>query len=145
MSAKGLLRNNRKYGDSKTITVELVSENDAIDIEVEFRYKVDPSESEGGYIYYHGGANLESTQISAFTFEGKQYSEITSDLIGYLDFPTKFKEKHLELVNRAQDETKQDPLSNIETELLVEEYFQFTFDSASDNIDVPSIDYPVTL
>jgi len=150
MLVKDLLeirRRNDYHGGpgSETSTIEMASDDDSIEIEVEFLFNVEETEYEGGYVFSQGGADLEETKIEPFTFEKKRYTEITPEIVGYLDFPMKFEKQHKALIDRAQDEDKKHPLTKKETEELVNDYLVYVFDNyVADKIEVPSKHYPMT-
>jgi hypothetical protein len=138
-------RQARGGSGSETSTIEMASDNDSIEIEVEFMFDVDPTEYEGNYVFSQGGVDLEDTKIEPFTFEKKRYTEITPEIVGYLEFPLKFDKQHKALIARAQDEDQKHPLTKKETDDLVNDYLVFVFDNyVADKIDVPTKHYPMT-
>src|ERR1035437_2446933 len=74
MHVRDLLENLGGKG-SETSTVELTSEDDSVEIEVEFMFDVEPTEYEGGYVSSQGGVDLEDTKIQPFSFEKKRYTD----------------------------------------------------------------------
>jgi hypothetical protein len=144
MHVRDLLENLGGKG-SETSTVELTSEDDSVEIEVEFMFDVEPTEYEGGYVSSQGGVDLEDTKIQPFSFEKKRYTEITPEIVGYLDFPVKFEKQNKALIDRAQDEEKKTPLTQKETRELVNDYLAYMFDNyVVDKIEIPSKRYPMT-
>lgn len=112
-----------------THTIELSSEDDYVEVEVEFEFTVEAPEYEDGYKSYPGGVDLDDATVQSFTFEKKRYTEITPEIVGYIEFPSKFEKAHKAEIDRAQDEEKKRPLSKKETDDLVNEYLQFVFDN----------------
>lgn len=140
-------REQRGGKGSKSSTIEMASDNDSIEIDVEYFYNVEPGESEGGYTYAEGGIDLEDTEIQPFTFEGKHYKEITPEVVGFLEFPPNFLKdsNNKALVARAQDEDKKHPLTKEETKKLVDRFLDYVFENyESDDIHVPTKNYPMT-
>jgi hypothetical protein len=148
MRVRDLLENRNRYrggSGSITKTIELASDNDSIEIDVEFLFDVKETEYEGNYVFSQGGVDLEETKIEPFTFEKKHYTEITPELVGYLNFSLKFEKKHKALIDRAQDEEQKHPLSKKEAKDLVDFYLDDYFDNyVKPEIEVPSRHYPMT-
>lgn len=76
-------------------TVELIdNENENEDgCEVTICYKVDvvPTEYEGPYVFYQGGAVCEEFTVDPFEFRGVKYKEMTEELLPFLVINSRFK------------------------------------------------------
>ena len=132
MLVRDLLEIRRKPSSGRgtaTHTIELSSENDSVEIDVDFEFTVEAPEYEDGYKSYPGGVDLDDASVQPFTFEKKRYTEITPELVGYIEFPAKFEKANKAKIDRAQDEEKKHPLSKKETDDLVNEYLNFVFDN----------------
>lgn len=129
-------RKPRSGRGSTTHNIEMSSEQDDVKIEVEYEFNVEPPEYEDGFKSMDGAVELEDAQITPFTFEKKRYTEITPEIVGYLEFPTKFEKLHKALIDRAQDDEKKKPLTKQETDKLVKEYLNFVFDNYVNVFDI---------
>ena len=124
-------RKPRGGSGSTTHSIDMASDDDSIEIEVKFDFDVEPPEYEDGYKVHGESITLEDTKVEPFTFEKKRYTEITPEIVGYLDFPPKFEKLpgNKALIARAQDEDKKHPLTKKECDDLVNEYLSFVFDN----------------
>lgn len=130
----------KRYSDgSVEIYLELSSEDDSAEVEVECEYDVEPTEYEGPYVSYQGGASITDAKIKPFDFMGKKHTDITPDLIQYLETTKAVEKKHKEVLDKAREghvpsKKEADDIVND----LIDEMFE------KEEIDIPSKHYPMT-
>ena len=112
MLVRDLLEKHDNRGGPGTIngTIELMSDDDSIEIDIEYNFDASAPEYEDGHLFYSGGFELNSAKVSPFTFEKKRYTKITPELVGNLDIPSKFEkkcpQKIKDYIKRGQDEAQ---------------------------------------
>lgn len=125
-------------------TIEIMSEDESVEVDVEFYFDVEPTEYEGNYTFYQGGVNLEDAKIKPFKFQGKQHTDVTPDLVKYLALPVKLEQKYKSLYDKMYD--KDDPYTptKAEADKVINDLLDHTWDQVQDGIEVPSKHYPMS-
>lgn len=130
----------KRYSDGAVdITLELSSDDDSCEVTVECEYDVEPTEYEGGYVFYQGGADLTDAKIKPFEFMGKKYTDITPELVQYLETSRAIEKDHKAVLDKARDghipsKKEADDIVNA----MIDEAFE------REEIDIPSKHYPMT-
>lgn len=142
MKIQDLLEGRRYSSDGTTeITLELSSENDSVEVTVECEYDIEPTEYEGSYVFWRGGASLTNTKILPFEFMGKKHTDIGPELIQYLETSKEVEKKFKSVLDKARD--GHEPTAK-EAKDIVDMMIDEAFERAAEDIEIPSKHYPMT-
>lgn len=121
------------------IKLELASEDDFVEVEVEVKYSVEPAEYEDGYLMYGATFTPEDYKIKPFKLDDKHYVEITPELVGGIEFHSSVIKQHKALIDRI---VKNDYVpTKVETDVLVSAQVDAIFLDESGDLESPRKNY----
>lgn len=113
-----------------------------VKVVITFDYTVEPTEYEGGDLFYQGGASMENSHIKPFQFQGKSCTSLKPEMVPYI----KYDEKFLKTWDDTIDEIKDGHKGN--ERKVLDAWEEFLFDELMDelgvNEDIPKRHYPRT-
>lgn len=132
---------------SDLIYLEL-SGDDYAEIEITPLYTVEPTEYEGSYVFYRGGASFESYTVPPFKYNGKSYKSIPVELFSDIVFnPMYVKETNRDVSGTLAGLTDSDPevfeCCTKEAKQIIYSYIKWLFYAqVAPDISVPAKNYP---
>jgi hypothetical protein len=136
---------------SGEVFIELYDEltEEGVEVTIETKCYVEPTEYEGGCLFYPGGASLEEAKASPYVFQNVTYSgDIPAHLLPNVVFEHAFEQKQKEeiakIVAALAGSEKEAALQ--EASKLITEYVNYLFEEhVVPKIQVPVRNYPRTM